>query len=895
MLFGFLGKFAQHADDFLRFRDFHSHRTVGGILDKTFEIDRYTLGALTLPSLLCGALVMGTPVLCAARTAWAAGTILAVFLALWLFMRWSCRRRTRVWIDVVAQAIAVSVTGGAIWLTGANEYRDLPFKHVLIPVACVVALILVITCGLAQALLTPRNPNYGEMLRNTELFQRRPEPAITWPSVFGSVFGLLVNGSLYLLWPPAIVALLASHDWVRWGAFAALLVSAFALFLGGLDPRFETMWRLLQTGFYRGGSLVVSLAIIALGLARIANSDYVQTVFDTPERSPFAAVFLVLYVTAWWYDYWVNRLLGERVLALIDSQSDPQFRGRADIDYPFTPPPPPAIPKTRVPADKRHLQVHGASRFMVLREFPGGVFPWYFHGYKITELADSLGSDPAAQPSAMELKARIYGYHALSGLLAVALMAAFTVWLHGLSQDPEATVSGAQEPGVRLSEVLARDGRCATDDRPVILVAASGGGTRAALYTAAMLEAIAAQGHGEDVLAGSGVSGGGAALAYYSARRDTLLKDGDPWTPFIETMKYPYIVDVLRRIPEWRMAGSGRMGMLLAESFKSNWRIAEPRQGFPFRNVKNFGLMLNTTLTGSFRRGDALGKDPQKESELKTMPLRDISRRYFDLTRGDTGGGRLVMTNLDLRPVSNGDPSVISTLESGADAPPVVLTAPDMPIENAAALNANFPPVFSDSAIDVAGQTRYWVTDGGAADNRGVEMMLGSLRQALPDLKKRCGRLPRVVVVVLDAGAFSDAFKQDRGVGAALAAGAQFASLLDGEIYRSIQDQYKLLDAGSEFKVAYLPMPLSLRSDSWGTHWMLQPNIIADKLHFTGNEAVEALRAMDIEGRNAREDLLKLIRSDEMHRTGWTQFMSFLNTSREYQNAQSKSKAKTKP
>jgi len=888
MLFRCLGQVAQRADDFLRFRDFHSHRTVGGVLDRNLEIDRYTLGALALPALLSGALVMGTPVLCAARTAWAAGTILAVFLALWLFMKWSCRRRTRVWVDVIAQAIAVSVTGGATWLTGANEYRDLPFRHVLIPVAWVVALILIVTCGLAHALLRPRASNYGQMLNHTELFQGRPAKAVTWPSVFGSVFGLLVNGSLYLLGPPAIVALLAPHDWVRWGAGSALLVSAFALFLGGLDPRFETMWRLLQTGFYRGGSLVVSLAIIVLGLLRIDNNDYVQTVFDTPERSPFVIVFLILYVTAWWYDYWVNRLLGEKVLALIDSN----LRGRADIDYPFTPPPPPEKPKTRVPSDKRHLQVHGASRFMVLREYPGGVFPWYFHGYKITELVDRLASDEAAQPTAPELKARIYGYHALSGLLAVALIAGLVYSQHGLSQDPQATVHSAAEPGIRLSEVLARDGRCMNDDRPVILVAASGGGTRAALYTAAMLEAIAAQGHGEDVLAGSGVSGGGAALAYYSARRNTLLKDGESWTPFIETMKHPYIVDVLRRIPEWRMAGSGRMGTLLAESFRTNWQIAEPQQGFPFRNVKNFGLMLNTTLTGSFHRGDALGNDPRKESLLKKMALKDISQEYFDLTRSDPAGGRLVLTNLDLKPVIPGDPAAISTLESGADAPPVILTAPDMPIENAAALNANFPPVFSNSAIDVGDQTRYWVTDGGAADNRGVEMLLGSLRQALPDLKRRCGRLPRVVVVVLDAGAFSDKFTQDRGVGAALAAGARFAGLLDGELYRAIQDQYKLLDTTSAFKVVYLPMPLSLRTDSWGTHWMLQPNITAEKLHFTGNEAVEALRAMDIEGRTAREDLLKLVHQDEMHCKGWTLFTDFLNTTRAFQIEQ---KPKEKP
>src|SRR5258708_25577159 len=121
------------------------------------------------------------------------------------------------------------------------------------------------------------------------------------------------------------------------------------------------------------------------------------------------------------------------------------------------------------------------------------------------------------------------------------------------------------------------------------------------------------------------------------------------------------------------------MGTLLAESFRTNWQIAEPQQGFPFRNVKNFGLMLNTTLTGSFHRGDALSKDPRKESLLKKMALKDISQEYFDLTRGDPAGGRLALTNLALKPVNPGAPAAFSTLQSRADTPPELLTAPHMP------------------------------------------------------------------------------------------------------------------------------------------------------------------------------------------------------------------------
>src|SRR5258708_38617588 len=158
MIFTVLEQLARRADDFLRFRDFHSHLTVGGLLDRKFGINRYTLGALTLPALLCGALVMGTPTLFAARAGWAAGTVIAVFVALWLFMKWSSRRRTAVRVDVVAQAGAGAAIGAVIWLTGADKFNPHPFKHLLIPAAGGAALGLRIPAVLAERRATPRAP-----------------------------------------------------------------------------------------------------------------------------------------------------------------------------------------------------------------------------------------------------------------------------------------------------------------------------------------------------------------------------------------------------------------------------------------------------------------------------------------------------------------------------------------------------------------------------------------------------------------------------------------------------------------------------------------------------------------------------------------------------------------
>ncbi|MCK7509570.1 MAG: hypothetical protein MZV70_39710 [Desulfobacterales bacterium] len=100
----------------------------------------------------------------------------------------------------------------------------------------------------------------------------------------------------------------------------------------------------------------------------------------------------------------------------------------------------------------------------------------------------------------------------------------------------------------------------------VILLAASGGGTRAALYTASALRGIAALGRLDDVVLVGGVSGGSAALAYFAIHRDQLLQQApgsctaaelervgngdasgvDAWCVYIAAMARPYIEDVLR-------------------------------------------------------------------------------------------------------------------------------------------------------------------------------------------------------------------------------------------------------------------------------------------------------------------------------------------------------------
>jgi len=149
-------------------------------------------------------------------------------------------------------------------------------------------------------------------------------------------------------------------------------------------------------------------------------------------------------------------------------------------------------------------------------------------------------------------------------------------------------------------------------------------------------------------------------------------------------------------------------------------------------------------------------------------------------------------------------------------------------------------------------RTRYWVTDGGAADNRGLESLLWAIDSAVQARPATCGHVPDILVIELDAGGFSNAYSQDRGAGAALAGGGEYASALSGEIRGVLDRTYRDPNHPDRDKVQlfYIEMPLPMRM-TWGTHWMLQDTIAlrpADRKArpqtVSGVDAIGLLRAL---------------------------------------------------
>jgi len=817
-MIGTLRRWANGLDDWMRFSDIRWQR---------MGPDGHNGDAYLWPSLVAAALWTGMPSL-----GWHFGVGLAVGLVAYGIFRAGRRH-----LLVVQVAVLVAL-GCGIWVFGSDEAPENGgvYRHLLIPVTAIVGVALLLAARLARSLIEPlaEGSTYKQGLLLTELFQSRGRHAAVGRALIWQVITGLFGSALLLLLPAAIAVLVAPPAYTFAAGVAVLGAMALLVVFAALNERLYAMLRILTARFFRNAALGVSLLLIGLGAARMAKVSYVTTVFD---GAPGLEILLYLgfaYAITWWYDYWMERLAGRELLGLLRSEASADCQ----IPYPYAGP-----EVTRVPPDQRTLALHGLGRFVAYRPNPARPEEPYFEAWTFRDLFVHLAAtgNPGgkAEPKPRQIDRRLSQYFGAIGLLVAALLGGGACWLSQQTQVPGLKAAAGKGSELTLAGLVG----CASGPR--IVVAASGGGTRAALFTAAVLEGITRRAPAGAVVAGSGVSGGSAALAYYAGRRPQLLRpDGAEWDRFHETMAAPFIADVIERASEWRMVKGGRLGILLAESFERRWELRERQT---MGKVEDFGLILNTTLAGRFRR----------EKGHPNLPLAELASARFGETRSDVAGGRLVLTNLALRGAfpPTGLPFVPK------EPLPVLIDDPATRLENAAALSANFPPVFSNAAVDVGEQDRYWVTDGGAADNRGLEMLLFALRAEQP----ACPAPPAIHVVVVEASGVSETFSQDRGIGSAMGAGAQFAGQLNVELARQLpQVQFHMV-----------AMPLALRkAEAFGTHWMLQ-RYIAVKTKtgeevFEGLDVVRALReTYGCRDLGAPEKLRQVITETEEFEAGW--------------------------
>jgi hypothetical protein len=363
------------------------------------------------------------------------------------------------------------------------------------------------------------------------------------------------------------------------------------------------------------------------------------------------------------------------------------------------------------------------------------------------------------------------------------------------------------------------------------------------------------------------------ALAYFKVNRQALLdceprnEPGNPWVSFRKSMAKPFILDVLRGVSEMRLLHGCkgfdmtaeevntregiRLGSLLRESFDRELGSEFFKNGCsdiktgPVKEQRyvlgvtpdgnDIGLIFNTTLAGRFPFAERKADDPCPGTKPSAggceMPISKIESEFEPPGTTSLGkGGRLVFTNL-----KNAE-ALFSRAESSQSSTSVgrlsyvTIDDPNVPLATAAALSANFPPVFPNAAVDKGNLARYWVTDGGAADNRGLLSLLYALEGTIRRLYETdAGALPTLHIISADASASDLSYVQDRGIGSAMGAAESFASQLITDKLNEIDKFYEEPPnqelPSRNFK--NLIMPLTLRSNGGvGTHWMLPDKIL---------------------------------------------------------------------
>ena len=268
------------------------------------------------------------------------------------------------------------------------------------------------------------------------------------------------------------------------------------------------------------------------------------------------------------------------------------------------------------------------------------------------------------------------------------------------------------------------------------------------------------------------------------------------------------------------------------------------------KSAGEMGLIFNTSAVGVFPRAVwRLGRDDLSQPwqryvdecvaenpGLSVPEYEKVCGRH--LKSSEVTGGRLILTNLAADQFSTS----CNRDESGDPLIPAVLSSPDIPLARAAALSANFPPVFSSAAIDVLNSpggstgTRFWVTDGGATDNRALVSLLFALRCAIEKHKQgNPTEWPPIHVIVADASKANLEYKQDRGISTGFSSKGKIASQLISELIDELKHEVAAIEQSGQPRAAtsqsspvtfhFLTMPTVLRANGLGTHWMMPSNV----------------------------------------------------------------------
>jgi hypothetical protein len=787
-------------------------------------------------------------------------------------------------LEVYAQAAILAVLALVRWhllATGAaTEASDLPYRHVFAFWAPCIVAVLALAPIVAWWLfkrghrLDAARGRFPQLLRTTELFVNRGEPTLTGTRILYAVVYGPVYHLLHLLLLPALVALTASAAYLNVSVAIAFFISALLLVWGSVSSRWQELVIYLERWFLRGAPLFVSLFVILIAILRVAQFEYVSTLLDA---APFGTTFglvAMTYVLFWLTEYWLSRIVATRLLEVLGQTPDPY-----EIPYPFPldPAHPPAAndpDRIRVNRHNRYLATHGTGRFMALgtvAELDGDPIPdddgrpmLAFQPYYLTDLFARLGERTGLRSdhdnvSTINRLTGVYFFWLNVVILAVTTGFVVDFWCIHYARNngvlPVVSVAAATPPAAQLVDLPQLLQAQRAKNRPAIVVIGSGGGTRAALYAESVLHGLHCLGVDGDIVLMSGVSGGGVGLAYFAANRDALVQvdaaakgcadnaaapgskpdSTDPWANFSAGVEEPFIEDVLNGATEWRIFQDTALSALLAESFRRHLFAGPPNPLVGSLHASSAApvLILNATMVAHPAEESAVLRwtlDPYPDQNCAE------AERAFSLM----SGGRLIFTNLKDVDEFPQTPAPERNHDLQTDPkqpipdvrfPYLIVRAADAPLAEAAAFNANFPPVFPNARVRITGaypkqrcpDRSFYVTDGGAEENLGLVSALYALKSALAAMKDHRQPLPPIHIVIAEASAVGYDYSDDRGVSVLLGTSRErLAGGLANELIADVNHELAAPNGdGGQLTFHYLPLPLVFRArGGFGTHWL---------------------------------------------------------------------------
>jgi len=661
--------------------------------------------------------------------------------------------------------------------------------------------------------------SFRQALKTTQLFaHHRSDPELSGWRVLASIVNGVIYHPLHLLLLPSLVAIMLPTRLLVLGVSGFTALAVLLLAHGSVAVRWQELIELVRRWFLSGTPFLISIAVITLAVLRLFDVQYVATILDAAPVGTVLALVVGAYMTLWFIEYWINRWLAEQLLRVLGAGK----KGLSGyVPYPNSQSP---DPQTPISGQGRVIALQSLGEFCVQGWFNDrqGRFQHAFTTYSLAALFQRLAP---GTPAAHDVDRRIKFYFAIVNLALLLLGAG----LYTLQRYLDRPVSAYSVVKVDESQRFAADAgdlaaallRQGQQRRPALIVAASGGGTRAALYTATALEGLAKIGRTGDIVLLSGVSGGGVAAAYFAGHSAELSRQyasaTRQWGTYKTAVTEPFIEDVLDGVDELRIAGSTPLGQLLAESLER--RVFKgPVQ--TFQDLTGPALILNATISGHPWRDseilrDHLGIAPSDTCAALTQPFASLA------------GSRLIFTNLRDTAGFPRQPMIMPDVGFYYR----IIRDPTVALSAAAALNANFPPVFSNARVLVTSNTHqncdysYYVTDGGATENLGLVSALYELQGLLDRWKDdpRSAHLapPQMHIIAIEASAVTYDYTEDRGVGAATGgAKERINGGLTQQLIDRIDAQLAALGA-PPLKTHYIPLPLAFRSrGGFGTHWM---------------------------------------------------------------------------